>query len=513
MSGIGIDLSSTTIRASYNLDNEIIALPLKEVAQSQDVGIWPIVYFGEKAEIDSEAIERLAQQPNDVITNIVHAMEIMDNRDREVRNQQLEWGSPIEYENGSFYYNMKIKRQKVNVVDVLQSIFSIIQSRFDHIANSQNKAVISVPATFGENAFHIVEDAGKVFGACTVITHDLAAIYSHTISFVDSLVICCGEYLSTVSLYSGSNLVWSLSFSDLDLPHELYLILQLNPSYSPSADTDSSTQDNRASLYCEARALALKVMTNQPFKVQDGSLFPSLHSRLDSLYGTIQQLATSKKQQFIDALKLNIARRDLSGVQRVCICGEYAPLLLPIIQDYCKKQLPCDHLEFLCDQQQIVRGSVRYCTTLEGLLIKTIAPLRSTPLSEEIWVLFKTGLHCVFPSIRKLPARKVLQVSFTERSKSVYFFKGRQHTPLAKYMLVQDRQHEAGSELSNVVLMECKLNERDEFSVLFYWKDTRERVYMIDFGTNGRLMEKIEPDEPTLYTLYCSVCSQQKRIT
>ena len=95
----------------------------------------------------------------------------------------------------------------------------------------------------------------------------------------------------------------------------------------------------------------------------------------------------------------------------------------------------------------------------------------------------------------------------------MYFFKGRQHTPLAKYMLVQDRQHEAGSELSNVVLMECKLNERDEFSVLFYWKDTRERVYMIDFGTNGRLMEKIEPDEPTLYTLYCSVCSQQKRIT
>ena len=117
-------------------------------------------------------------------------------------------------------------------------------------------------------------------------------------------------------------------------------------------------------------------------------------------------------------------------------------------------------------------------------------------------MLFKTGLHCVFPAVRSLPARKVLQVSFAERSKSVYFFKGRQHVPLAKYMLVQDRQHEAGTEQSNVVLMDCRLNERDEFSVLFYWKDNRERVYMIDFGVNRGLAERVEPDETALYTLY-----------
>ena len=239
MSGIGIDLSSTTIRASYNLDQQIIALPLKEVAQSQDVGIWPILYFGNKPEIDSEAIERLAQQPDDVITNIVHAMEIMDSNDKEVRAQQLEWGSPITFDNGSFYYDIKSTGKRMNIRDVLKSIFIVIQSRFEHIADHQNKAVITVPATFGENATHIVKEAGKVFGTCTVITHDLAAIHSHDISPIDSLVICCGEYMSTVSLYKGSEQIWLLSFSDLDLPHELYQMLQSNPSYSPSADMDN----------------------------------------------------------------------------------------------------------------------------------------------------------------------------------------------------------------------------------------------------------------------------------
>lgn len=272
MSGIGIDLSSTTIRASYNLDQQIIALPLKEVAQSQDVGIWPILYFGNKTEIDSEAIERLAQQPDDVITNIVHAMEIMDSKDQEIRAQQLEWGSPITFENGSFYYDIKSTGKRMNIRDVLKSIFVIIQSRFEHVADHQNKAVITVPATFGEKATHIVEEAGIVFGTCEVITHDLAAIHSHDITPVDSLVICCGEYMSTVSLYKGSEQIWLLSFSDLDLPHELYQTLQSNPSYSPSADMDNHMLANRASLYCEARALALKAMNNQPLSLQDGSL-------------------------------------------------------------------------------------------------------------------------------------------------------------------------------------------------------------------------------------------------
>ena len=272
MSGIGIDLSSTTIRASYNLDQQIIALPLKEVAQSQDVGIWPILYFGNKPEIDSEAIERLAQQPDDVITNIVHAMEIMDSNDKEVRAQQLEWGSPITFDNGSFYYDIKSTGKRMNIRDVLKSIFIVIQSRFEHIADHQNKAVITVPATFGENATHIVKEAGKVFGTCTVITHDLAAIQSHDSTPVDSLVICCGEYMSTASLYKGSEQIWLLSFSDLDLPHELYQMLQSNPSYSPSADMDNSMLANRASLYCEARALALKAMNNQPLNLQDGIL-------------------------------------------------------------------------------------------------------------------------------------------------------------------------------------------------------------------------------------------------
>lgn len=207
-------------------------------------------------------------------------------------------------------------------------------------------------------------------------------------------------------------------------------------------------------------------------------------------------------------------------MQRVCICGEFAPFLLPAIQNWCQTHLPTNQLAFLSDQQQLVRGSVRFCTTLEGQLIRTIVPSHGTnganksnksqgsdgsqsaARSEEVWVLFKTGLHCVFPAVRSLPARKVLQVSFAERSKSVYFFKGRQHVPLAKYMLVQDRQHEAGTEQSNVVLMDCRLNERDEFSVLFYWKDNRERVYMIDFGVNRGLAERVEPDETTLYTLY-----------
>ena len=231
-------------------------------------------------------------------------------------------------------------------------------------------------------------------------------------------------------------------------------------------------------------------------------------SCLDSLYPSIEQLTTAKKQQFLDALNAHIARRDLSNVRHVCICGEYAPRLLPLIKDWCQTHLQPTPLAFLDDQQQLVRGSVRFCTQLEAQLIYSLVPSRTprsapnAPPSEEIWVLFKTGLHCVFPAIRALPARKVLQVGLTERSKSVYFFKGRQHVPLAKYMLVQDRQHEAGTEQSNVVLMDCRLNERDEFSVLFYWKDNKERVYMIDFGINRGSVERVEPDEPTLYTLY-----------
>ena len=476
------------------------------------------MYIGNKAEIDSEAIERLAQQPDDVITNIVHAMEIMDSSDKDVRAQQLEWGSPIKFENGSFYYNIKSKGERVNILDVLKSIFSIIQSRFEHISGHQNKAVVTVPATFGKNATHIVEEAGKVFGTCTVITHDLAAIHSHDIKPVDSLVICCGEYLSTVSLYNGSDLTWLVSFSDFDLPRELYQTLQSNPSYSPSPDMDTSMLANRASLYCEARALALKAMNNQPLNLHDGIRVPR-SSCLDALYASIQQLTTSKKQRFLDALNAHIARHDLSAVQHVCICGEYAPLLSPLIQDWCKTRLPPPRPPVSTDHQQLVRGSVQYCTRLEGQLIRSVVSSRGASAqsiqsvqsvqsvqgaarSEEVWVLFKTGLHCVFPAARALPARKVLQVSFTERAKSVYFFRGKQHAPLAKYMLVQDRQHEAGTEQSNVVLMDCRLSERDEFSVLFYWKDNKERVYMIDFGINRGLAERVEPDEPTLYTLY-----------
>ena len=125
-------------------------------------------------------------------------------------------------------------------------------------------------------------------------------------------------------------------------------------------------------------------------------------------------------------------------------------------------------------------------------------------------MLFSTGLHCVFPASRSLPARKVLQIRFTERSKYVYFFKGKAHSPLAKYMLVRDVQHESGADSENLVLMECMLGKDEELSVQFYWKDNRERVYMIDFGINKGLAQNLEPDEAETYTLYSCVCCNKE---
>ena len=261
MSGIGIELSSTTIKVVYNLDNEIIGLQLKQVMDSQDTSIFPILYPGSKPEIDAEASERLVSQPEDVITNIVYGMEIMENQDREKLAQKVEWGSPVTFEDGSFSYHIKSKDKEISISDTIQCIFNIIQNICAHIPKIQNKAVITVPPTFGKSATSIVEQAASLFGTFAVIPHDLSALYSNNITNGASLVICCGEYFSTVSFHLGLNCVESRSFSDMDFPRELFSFLQSHPSTS----AESAAQLNDAALYAQARLLAFRVMRNSLF--------------------------------------------------------------------------------------------------------------------------------------------------------------------------------------------------------------------------------------------------------
>ena len=77
------------------------------------------------------------------------------------------------------------------------------------------------------------------------------------------------------------------------------------------------------------------------------------------------------------------------------------------------------------------------------------------------------------------------------------------------YLILFDNAHLVQKNPPNVVLVECVLDEADKLSVFFYWKDNRERVYTIDFGTGQKLASDIVPDDHNVYTLRWSVCNKQ----
>ena len=503
MSGLGIEISSSIIRVAYNMNNNIMALQLKAVANNHTNEIFPILRIGDKVEIDSEATKRLMLQPETVITNFVHALEIMDKEDCTELSQQLEWGSPVSFETGSVIYTINPDGKTISAVTVFQCIFNIIQSHFAHIEDHQNKAVISVPCSFGKEAISIIEKAAKLFGTCSVIHHDLSAIYSNNLSKDRTLVICCGEYISSVSLFSGTELLWRVNFSDFDLSHAIFVYLQSSPSFRENQDSPS----NSAYLYTQARYLARDLMALTPIQSADGLFFLIL-SPPESLLSALQQFAATKQQHFLDALSQQTRSRDLSTIQNVSICGESSLFLRSAIQTWCAKRLVPSTPVIYNDPQQLVRGSLSFCTQLQDLLISTLLP-KSVSVSKEIWVLLKTGLHCIFPANHAFPARKVLQIAFTEQHKYVYFYQGKEPKPLVMYLILFDNAHLVQKNPPNVVLVECVLDEADKLSVFFYWKDNRERVYTIDFGTGQKLATDIVPDDHNVYTLRWNVCNKQ----
>lgn len=493
MSGLGIEFSSTCIRASYEKSSVIHSVLLGFVATNPKLGFFPLFYYHDSKLDNQDPFLNLESEPECIITNVLQALELLDMEDRDSRAKELEWTCPIQFKDDCVYYQIGKNETLYSITDILRSFFSDIMGRYGK-ENASYKAAIAVPCSFGDRACEIIRSATHILGTVEVIKQNEAILYGSSTEG-KILAIGCNEYISNVSIVE-KQVLWSENFEDYNLPKHIYDFLL------DKVSSEELSASQRGILYVLSRQCAQHIMNGELRYTVPSRIFGNTALSTEQ----ITQFIDAKKDGFVAQLLSTLSDVDLSDVSSVVVYGEYSPILVSSIKEALATRLPSQvHVE--SSLSILIQGAIKKSISLVPQIGGTvIIPPRSNILRSKgsYYVWKQNDVHCVIPKGTPLPVRindRPLCFLFDSKAKYVYFFRdGKQ---LTKYLLVRSNMRPKPT-INDVVVMYPMLDESENFSAAFFWKDTHKVVHTIDFGIQYDT-PTFELEDDTVYIL-CPVC-------